>query len=251
MTASALVSIITPAYNAAPFIGEAICSVQGQDCTAWEMLVVDDGSLDATAEIVAQSASADPRIRLIRQKNSGPAQARQRALDAANYRFIAFLDSDDRWLPGKLSKQLSFMRRVGAALSYTRYRRINHDGTTLGHLIDVPERLDYRSLLGNTAIATSTAIVDRERTGPFRLQPVHYDDFALWLELTKRGFVAHGLNEDLMRYRILQGSYSRNKARSAVQVWRTYLEIEKLGPSYAAWCLARYAFNAWRKHRNF
>jgi len=83
------------------------------------------------------------------------------------------------------------------------------------------------------------------------LQPVHYDDFALWLELTKRGFVAHGLNEDLMRYRILQGSYSRNKARSAVQVWRTYREIEKLGPSYAAWCLARYAFNAWRKHRNF
>src|SRR5262245_35495315 len=215
------------------------------------MLIVDDGSLDATAEIVAQSASADPRIKLIRQKNSGPAQARQRALDAANCRFIAFLDSDDYWLPGKLSRQLAFMRRVGAALSYTRYRRIDRDGTQLGHLVDVPARLDYRSLLGNTAIATSTAIVDRERTGPFRLRPVHYDDFALWLDLTKRGFVAHGLSEDLTRYRVLQGSFSRNKARSALQVWHTYRKIERLSPSYAAWCLARYACNAWRKHRKF
>jgi teichuronic acid biosynthesis glycosyltransferase TuaG len=83
------------------------------------------------------------------------------------------------------------------------------------------------------------------------LQPIHLDDFALWLELTRRGFVAHCLKEDLMRYRVVQGSHSRNKARSAVQVWRTYRKIEQLSPSHAAWCLARYALNAWRKHRKF
>jgi len=251
MTQDNLVSIITPAYKAAPFVGDAIRSVQGQDHSTWEMLIVDDGSPDATAEIVAGFASADPRVKLIRQANSGPALARQRALDAAKGRFIAFLDSDDYWLPGKLSKQLRLMSRTGIALTYTAFRRINQDGSKLGHLIDVPERLDYRSLLGNTAIATSTALVDRKVAGPFQMRRVYYDDFVLWLELTKRGFVAHGLNEDLMRYRVVYKSVSRNKANSARQVWHTYRAIEQLSLPYAGWCFARYALNGWLKYRRF
>lgn len=251
MTSGQLVSIITPAYKAAPFVGDAIRSAQWQDHSAWEMLIVDDGSPDATAAIVAGFASGDPRIKLIRQDNGGPALARQRALDAAQGQLIAFLDSDDYWLPGKVSKQLSFMRQVGAALSYTSYRRINHDGSKIGHRIDVPERLDYPSLLGNTAIATSTVIIDREKTGLLRMKRVYYDDFALWLELTKRGFQAHGLNEDLMRYRVVSQSISRNKTNSASQVWRTYREIEQLSLPYAGWCFTRYAFHAWRKYHRF
>jgi len=251
MSAGPLVSIITPAYKAAPFVGDAIRSVRGQNHSAWEMLIADDGSPDATAEIVAGFASAGPRVKLIRQENSGPAMARQRALDAATGRYIAFLDSDDYWLPSKLSKQLHFMHRTGAALSYTAFRRIKHDGSELGHHIDVPKRLDYRSLLGNTAIATSTALIDRDATGPFQMRRVYCDDFVLWLELTKRGFVAHGLNEDLMRYRVLDKSVSRNKANSAKHVWHTYRAIEQLSLPHAGWCFARYAFDGWRKYSRF
>lgn len=245
------ISIITPAYKAEPFIAEAIRSVQAQDHLDWEMLIVDDGSPDNTADVVAGFAEADSRIRLIRQKNSGPAMARQRALEAAQGRYIAFLDADDYWLPGKLSRQLAFMREHGAAVSFTRFRRISSDGRKQGRLIAIPERLSYRQLLGNTAIATSTAMVDRELTGPFSMKKTYYDDFALWLDLLKRGFVAHGLQEDLMRYRVVGKSVSRNKGKSAKMVWRTYREVERLGAVYAGWCFANYAVRAFLKYRYF
>jgi teichuronic acid biosynthesis glycosyltransferase TuaG len=79
----------------------------------------------------------------------------------------------------------------------------------------------------------------------------YYDDFALWLEITRRGFPAFGLNEDLMRYRVVGGSVSRNKGRSALMVWRTYRDVERLGVGRASWAFARYAVNAMRKYRTF
>jgi teichuronic acid biosynthesis glycosyltransferase TuaG len=245
------VSIITPAYKAGAFVGEAIRSVQAQDMTDWEMCIVDDGSPDDTAAVVAANAADDPRVKLIRQANSGPALARQAALDAAGGRYIAFLDSDDYWLPGKLSRQLAFMAQQQAVVSFTRFRRINHDGTRSGHLIGIPDQLDYRALLCNTALATSTVIVDRQRSGPFAMTNTYYDDYALWLDLLKRGYVAHGLQEDLMRYRVVGQSVSRNKGKSARMVWRTYREIERLSPLRAAWCFAHYSINALRKYREF
>jgi teichuronic acid biosynthesis glycosyltransferase TuaG len=79
----------------------------------------------------------------------------------------------------------------------------------------------------------------------------YYDDFALWLEITRRGFAAYGLNEDLMRYRVVGGSVSRNKGRSARMVWRTYRDVERLGIGSSSWAFMRYALNAVRKYRAF
>jgi len=245
------VSIVMPAYQAASYVGDAIKSVQIQDMSDWELLVVDDGSTDETAAIVMGYCDADSRVRLIRQENSGPAMARQAAIEVAKGRYIAFLDSDDYWLPEKLSRQLDFMRKTGTAITYTRFRRMNQDGSRLGHLIKIPDRIDYRGLLCNTAIATSTVIVDRYLTGPFRMTKTYYDDFVLWLDLLRRGCEARGLQLDLMRYRVLGQSVSRNKTKSAKMVWRTYREIERLSLPVATLCFARYALNAWRKYRNF
>jgi teichuronic acid biosynthesis glycosyltransferase TuaG len=247
-----LVSIITPAYNAERFLPATIASVQSQTVADWEMLIADDCSRDGTRELVGQHAAADARIRLVGlERNSGPALARQAALDAAQGRFIAFIDSDDQWLAPKLERQLDFMRTTAAAFSFTAFRRIAGDGGEPGRLITVPERLSYAELLGNTAIATSTAMIDRQQTGPFRMVKTYYDDFALWLEITRRGFAAFGLNEDLMRYRVLGGSVSRNKARSALMVWRTYRDVEHLGVMQSSWSFVRYAANAVRKYRGF
>jgi teichuronic acid biosynthesis glycosyltransferase TuaG len=215
------------------------------------MLIVDDGSPDDTADVVKKYAEVDTRIRLIRKRNSGPAMARQTALDVASGRYIAFLDSDDYWMPGKLTQQLAFMRSRCAALSYTRFRRINNDGSTVGHLVEIPNSVNYSGLLRNTAMATSTVIVDRQLTGPFRMTQAYYDDYVLWLELLKRGYVAYGLQQDLMRYRVVGQSVSRNKGRSAWHVWRTYRDIERLNLAYAAWCFSGYSINAWRKYRRF
>jgi len=245
-----LVSIITPAYNAASFIGETINSVRKQTYQNWEMLIVDDCSRDSTCEVVEKIAASDKRIRLIRHAvNRRASGARETALRIAEGRYIAFLDSDDLWLPMKLERQLEFISERDAALSYTSFRRISHDGVEIGREITIPQSLTYRQLLGNTAIATSTAIIDREKTGEFQITHTYYDDFALWTTLLKRGFIAHGLKEDLMRYRLVSNSLSRNKWKSALRVWQAYREIEKLSIPSAGWHFVNYAWNAWLKYR--
>lgn len=247
-----LTSIVTPAYNAERYLAQTVASVQRQSYPDWELLVVDDSSQDRTRAIVVEQARRDPRVRLIAlERNGGPAMARQAAVDAARGRYVAFLDSDDVWLPTKLERQLEFMRQRAAGLSFTAFRRMSADSNRVGRLIHVPSMLTYAELLGNTAIATSTAMIDRGLTGPFGMVKTYYDDFALWLEITRRGFPAFGLDEDLMRYRVLGGSVSRNKGRSAMMVWRTYREVEKLGIVQSSWCFARYAVNAFAKYRAF
>jgi teichuronic acid biosynthesis glycosyltransferase TuaG len=245
-------SIITPAFNAERVVGEALESVARQDHSDFEVLVVDDCSSDGTAELVARHAETDSRIVLIRQTmNGGPSHARQAALDRASGRYIAFLDCDDVWLPQKLARQLAFMHEKDAAFTYTEYRRMSADGSRVGRRVRVPARLDYAGLLCNTAIATSTVIVDRERTGSFEMTHTYYDDYALWLSLLRRGHVAYGLPEDLMRYRVSANSWSRNKANSARWVWRTYRAVEGLSVARSAWCFANYAFRGALKYRNF
>lgn len=252
MSAPELVSIITPAYKAARFVDDSIRSALAQDYSHWEMLIVDDCSPDNTVERVEQWVAQDSRIRLIRQpQNGGPAAARNAALASSSGRYVAFLDSDDFWLPRKLSRQLEFMRINSAAISFTGFRRVSEDGAQIGRLLTVPEKLTYAQLLGNTAIATSTVIVDRSVTGPLQMRRAYYDDFVLWLSLLRRGHVAFGLNEDFMRYRVVGKSVSRNKANSAKEVWKTYRAIEGLGLLRSAWCFANYSARGWLKYARF
>lgn len=247
-----LVSIITPAYRAAAVLPDTIASVLAQTYPNWELLIADDCSPDGTRAVIEAWARRDARIRLIAlHRNSGPAAARNAALSEARGRWIAFLDSDDLWLPEKLECSLAFARRHDAALVYTGYRRIDVDGQRTGQFISVPPRLTYRQLLGHTAIATSTVLIDRRQTGDIHMPPVYYDDFVCWLGILKRGLTAHGLNEDLMRYRVLPKSVSRNKRRSAGEVWKIYRTTEQLGRLAASWHFLNYASRALLKYRKF
>jgi teichuronic acid biosynthesis glycosyltransferase TuaG len=245
-----LVSIITPAYNCEKYIAECIDSVINQTYKNWEMIIVDDCSTDDTCAVVERFSSSDPRIRLIRRtENGGPARTRNTALKAANGRYIAFLDSDDLWLPKKLERQLAFMEIKGAALSYTQYRRFTEDSKQPGPLISVPSFFTYRQLLQNTGIACLTVIIDTKFTGPIEMPLVQHEDYALWLKILKRGIVAQGLMEDLARYRITETSVSGNKVKSAIWVWRIYRDIEKLSIPDAARCFINYAWHAYGKRK--
>jgi teichuronic acid biosynthesis glycosyltransferase TuaG len=247
-----LVSIITPAYNSEKVIMDSINSVIGQSYNKWEMLIADDCSSDGTASIVSHAARDDSRVRLISCKvNGGPAKARNASLALARGRWLAFLDSDDVWLPTKLEDTLNFARLNDSALTYTGYRRISHDKFMLGSYKEALPAMTYNQLLGNTIIATSTVMVDRLKTGPFYMKDTYYDDFACWLEILNRGFIAQGLNKDLMRYRVVEGSVSRNKIRSAVQVWRAYRDIESLGLISSVKFFFSYAYNSYLKYRYF
>ena len=247
-----LVSIITPAYRAAAFVGDAIRGAIAQTHREWEMLIVDDCSPDDTAKQIASYAATDARIRLIQApRNGGPAVSRNLALERARGRFVAFCDADDYWLPEKLLSQLTFMTTHNIALSYTCYRRISEDGRRTGRRIAVPEQLTYHGLLGNTAIATSSVILDRRLVGDVRMSREFYDDFVLWLQILKSGHTAGGLRKDLLRYRVVRGSWSRNKSNSARMVWRTYREIERLSLPASCWYLTNYAIRGYLKYRRF
>ena len=245
-----LVSIITPAYKAASYVGETIESVLSQDYPDWEMIIVDDCSPDDTLEVLQSWQEKDPRIKVIpADENGGPAAARNIAINCAEGRWIALLDSDDIWMAGKLSKQLAFHQEKGATMSYTRGRRFQGDVSNPGHLIAAPEEIRYAELLGNTAIITSTVLVDRNKTGDFNMKNAYYDDFVCWLDLLRSGGLAVGLQDDLLRYRVLPGSVSRNKLRSAKEVWKTYREIEKLGLFASARHFCYYAIHGILKYK--
>jgi teichuronic acid biosynthesis glycosyltransferase TuaG len=247
-----LVSIITPSWNVEGLIGETIGSVKAQTMGDWELLIADDCSTDQTTAVVERHAASDPRIKLIRQpRNGGPALARQVAIERAQGRFLAFLDSDDLWLPTKLERQIDFAQNNRAALSYTAFRRIDEAGSVTGRLITVPDSLNYEQLLKNTSIATLTALVDRDIAGNVAMKNEPYDDFCLWLSILKTGHVAYGLNEDLARYRVRGVSVSSRRLRSAGWVWHIYRNVEHLSLAKSAWSLSHWATRAWLRRRQF
>lgn len=247
-----LVSIIMPAYNSDKFISESIESVLSQTYNNWELLIVDDCSQDSTTKIINEYCVKDKRVKLFQNnKNSGPAVTRNNAINQANGRFIAFLDSDDIWLPEKLALQIKLMQKEQYSFTYTGYHRISEDSQSEGRIIKVPKQLNYFQLLRNTAITTSTVVIDIETAGKIQMKETYYDDFACWLEVMNRGIVAYGINEDLLKYRVASSSVSRNKINSVKQVWNAYRSVEGLSFIFSVWCFFGYALNALKKYKNF
>jgi teichuronic acid biosynthesis glycosyltransferase TuaG len=120
-----LVSIITPCYNSAPFISQTIESVLAQTYQNWEMIIIDDCSTDTSYEIISGFARKDPRIKVYHlEQNGGAAMCRNKAIEISHGEYLAFLDSDDLWLPEKLEKQLTFMQKNNADFSFTEYEHI-------------------------------------------------------------------------------------------------------------------------------
>jgi glycosyltransferase involved in cell wall biosynthesis len=117
------ISVIIPTFNRWPMLTEAVASVMGQREVDFELIIVDDGSTDETAErlpALAEQLATDHRVRIIRTANCGPAAARNRGVAVASSPFVAFLDSDDVWHSGKLQQQLGYMRHnPGCHLSQT------------------------------------------------------------------------------------------------------------------------------------
>ncbi|MFO0582485.1 MAG: glycosyltransferase family 2 protein [Anaeromyxobacter sp.] len=245
-----LVSVITPAYNAERFIGQAIASVRAQSMPDWEMVVADDGSTDGTIGIVQELAARDPRITLLRMpRNGGPGPARTAAIERARGRFLAFLDADDLWDGDKLELQVAFMREHGHAFAYTGYRVIGEDGRELGRAGPFPATIGYREMLVEQP-GCLTVMLDRERLGEIRFPPFRRNqDGAMWLLLMRRdGIVARGLERDLASYRAVRTSITANKLKSARAVWTVYREQEHLPVAVAAGYFVRYALRGLRKH---
>jgi glycosyltransferase involved in cell wall biosynthesis/peptidoglycan/xylan/chitin deacetylase (PgdA/CDA1 family) len=156
-----LVSVVVPAFNAEPWLDATLNSVRSQTHRALDIIVVDDGSTDRTAEIAERHAAADPRVRLVRRPNGGLAVARNTGIAAARGEFLAPVDADDLWAPTKIEKQLLAMRRGGpeTGLVYTWYAAVDAAGRTTGIVHapmdegDVLRRMCRGNLVGNGSAA--------------------------------------------------------------------------------------------------
>ena len=246
------VAVIMPAWNAASTVELSIRSALAQSHSDLRIIVSDDGSTDGTPDVVRRLQERDERVVLLQHHEStGPACARNRAIEsAADCRWLAFLDSDDVWHPNKISRQLQCAGATDAGLVYTAYWRMSSDLSLTGRPVVVPASIRHEQLVKNTVIATSTVLLDRERTGEIRLKPgVGYDDFELWTRLLRSGCRATGLREPLMCYRILDDSVSSKKTRMSRHTWRLIREQPGFSFVRSAWCYANYAVRAALKHR--
>ena len=245
-----LVSIITPAYNAEKFINETIESVIAQTYEKWEMIIVDDCSTDSTREIIKKYIAKDNRIKLIKlEVNSGPAVTRNTAIKNSCGRYLAFLDSDDQWLPEKLERQLAFMKSNSVAFSFSKYVNVNEEGESLGKVVSIPDKVTYNQLLKQNVIGCLTVILDTDVIDGVEMVNIRSrQDYTLWLNLTKRGYQAYGFQEVLAKYRIVDQSLSSNKIKMARQNWKVYREIEKLGTIKSIWYFMHYLYFKIKKY---
>jgi len=207
-----LVSIITSIYNSADFIGQTIESVQNQSYQRWEMVITDDCSTDSGPEIVESYAAKDARIRLLRlEKNGGPGVARNNSILNARGRFLAFLDSDDIWMPDKLEKQLDLMKSTGCGVVYSSYYTCDNEAAITG-LIKCRSKIRYWRIICDNAIGFLTMMYDQKVTGLELLPEIRKrQDWGLNIRLIKKCRIAYGVKEPLACYRIRKGSVSRDK----------------------------------------
>lgn len=197
-----LVSIITPSWNCVSFIEEMIKSVQAQSYTNWELLFQDDCSTDNTKELVAQFAAKDPRIKYeCNIHNSGAAITRNNALRRAKGKWIAFLDSDDVWMPDKLEKQVRFMVENSYHFSYTEYVEIDEIGKETGILISGPKHISRVGMYNFCWPGCLTVMYDAEKIGMLQIADIKKNnDYAMWLKVCHK-VDCHLLAEPLAKYR--------------------------------------------------
>ena len=225
-----LVSIITPTYNCAEFIGETIESVLAQTYQNWEMVIVDDQSQDDTEEVVRGYIQRDSRIKYVKLlENSGAAVARTKAMELAEGQYMAFLDSDDLWMADKLEKQLRFMTENGHAFTCTAYEQIDETGHSQGKILRPKEKCDYNRILLDCPVGNSTVMYDVSVMGKFEVPNIRKrNDDALWMQMLKKEPHIWGMPDVLMQYRIRRNSISRNKLSVVKYHWILCRRIEHL-----------------------
>lgn len=244
-----LVSIITPAYNAEKYISYTIESVISQTYKNWEMIIVDDCSVDRTKNIIKEYSARDNRIKYIfLDENKGVSNARNTAISHARGRYIAFLDSDDLWYPDKLTIQISYMEENNYYFTFTNYEFIDHNGNKLNKVIKVPKKLNYKDALYSNSIPCLTVVLNKEVIKEIRMPNIKHEDYATWLNILKNNIKAYGINTNLAMYRKLNNSLSSNKFKSMLWTWNIYRDNQKIGLINSMKYISSYIFKNIIKH---
>lgn len=264
------VSVIVPVYKAAPYIAETVAMVRGQTYKDWELFLVEDCSPDGSAEAIRNllkdcacrklpvcidgirtaeeyTDMQGRRIVLVcKENNEGAAAARNTGMELAEGRYIAFLDADDVWLPGKLEKELRFMKDRQAGFVFSSYEFGDENARPTGKVVHVPAELTYRQALSRTVIFTTTVLFDREKIPAdlMRMPVVESEDTATWWRILRAGYRAYGLDEVTAVYRRPAKSLSSNKLTAIRRIWNLYRAQEKLSVAASVRYFIPWAYRA-------
>ena len=231
-----LISIIVPAYNCALFVEETFRSVQKQSFTDWEIIFVNDGSTDSTAEVLARLSDEDIRVKVIEQPNARQGKARNNGISHAQGEWIAFLDADDLWSENKLSFQLHKTQEASVDLSFT-------DGfICLGNNMNLREFrfgvIDtyYEGKKGilefheQNRIPTSSVLVKKSallEVGGFpeKLEIQNCEDYLLWVTLLTKGKKFLSIGDPLLLYRVHDNSSTSTEVKAMFPLIQALLEL--------------------------
>lgn len=248
---SDLVSIITPVYNSEAYILETLNSVQSQTHTNWEHLLVDDKSSDNSVAIIEEASKKDQRIKLIKlEENGGPAVARNKAIELANGRYLAFLDADDIWFDFHLKDSLQFMENTKHQFVFASYKRSNTQLEFVHSDFIVPEKVSYTDILKSNSISCLTAVVDISQLGKKYMPLIQKrQDMGLWLSYLKDVKFAYGIQNPHAIYRMREDSLSRNKFNLIKYQWKFYRRVENMSVSKSIYYLIFWTYLGYKKYK--
>lgn len=229
-------SIITPCYNGAKYIEETIDSVIAQTYKNWEMLIVDDGSRDDSAQIVTKYCEQEERIKLISQENAGSAAARNNGIRNAQGQYIALLDADDLWHPQFLEKQINFMKKKGAVCVYCSYDRIDEKSKKILRPTYAKPVITKNDMKVMNYIGCLSGLYDTSKYGKMYLREELKsirDDYAYWYDIVALEDKAYGNDEVLADYRVLNNSTTGNKKKLIKKQYQFYRQYLKENPLIA------------------
>jgi len=245
----ATVSVIMPCHNGAATLRQAVDSVLAQTFADWELLVIEDTSTDDSVAVIKEYCAKDSRIRLLHTPapTGKPATPRNVGIEAASGRFIAFLDCDDQWLPGKLEHQLPLFEQQNCAAVFSFYKKMDASGNVRPAVVTSPASVDFDQLLDGNCIGNLTGIYDTAKVGKVFQKEIHHEDYLMWLQVLQKGFVARNTGTVEAYYRESGTSVSGSKLKALSWTWTIYRK--ELGLSLGASVLhfIKYAFKALSK----
>lgn len=248
-----LVSIITPCYNGEKYIAETIDSVIAQSYNNWEMIIVDDGSKDNSAQIVKNYMNKEPRIKLIQQGNGGSSAARNNGIRNAEGQYMALLDADDLWNSDFLEKQIKLMNESNCICVYSSYKLIDKNSKEIGHPVIAKDKITEKDMMIRDYIGCLTGLYNMEKYGKVYLHEELKslkDDYAFWLDVVKLEKVAYGNREVLASYRVLSNSATSNKKKMIIKQWQFYRQYLKLNVPKSMFNIIVWGINGLKKFRN-
>lgn len=206
------VSVIMPVYNGQEFLSKSVDSVLKQTYRYWELLIIDNGSTDDTLELALSYAQFDSRIKTFNCKERGASFARNVGIANSSGHYIAFLDSDDIWLPRKLEVQIASMKAMDCVLSHTSYiRHTPHNG--LDQFRRVKSIETFNTMLENNGMGCSTVVYDARSLGKVYMPNLQKrQDWATWLKILSKGtdIYSLGIDEFLTIYTVRENSISQS-----------------------------------------